>query len=350
MNRWKILIVEDDPYMHEVTALSLKRFEYRGSRMEFLNASSAAEAKEQLNQHDDIAVILLDVVMENDDTGLRLAHYIRHELGNDVVQIILRTGQPGSAPESEVILKYEINDYQEKSELTVQKLKTSIITALRAYENMQKLRQQNGELQQLYKNLEEAQHEIYYVLGEIAESRSEESGNHVKRVGEIVEFLAEKAGVAEEDLTYLKMASMLHDIGKLTVPEHILNKPGKLTEEEFSIMKTHSASGHSLLRNSRKELLRLASVIAQEHHENYDGSGYPNGLKGDQITLISRIVAIADVYDALGTKRVYKEAWTNEAINKFMQEQTGKKFDPELMTIFFDHIDTLNKIRERHPD
>lgn len=350
MNKWKLLIVEDDMDMHEVTKLTLKRFEYMGQRLEFLNAMSAEEAKVILSEEEDIAVILLDVVMETDHAGLELVRYIREDLDDHRVQIILRTGQPGQAPEGDVILKYEINDYQEKSELTNQKLKTSIITALRSYNTMLQLEAQKNELTRLNFELEEAQEEVFYILGEIAESRTPTSGNHVKRVGAIVEFLCQRAGVLDEDIPHIKSASMLHDIGKLAIPEAVLNKPGKLDAHEFDIMKSHSVAGYKMLRNSTKDQLRIASVIAKEHHENYDGSGYPDGLSGEDITLISRIVSIADVFDALGTKRVYKDAWSYEDITQYMMEQTGTKFDPKLMTIFDEHIDELIAIREKYPD
>ncbi len=350
MSKWKILIVEDDMDMHEVTKLTLKRFDYLGKKLEFISAFSAKEANEVLLVETDIAVVLLDVVMESDHAGLSVVKFIREELGNHNIQIILRTGQPGQAPEGDVIRRYEINDYQEKSELTNQKLKTSVITALRTYNTLIKVQEQKNELSKLNRELEESQEEVFYILGEIAESRTPTSGNHVKRVSEIVEFLAIKAGVHDEDIKHIKRASMLHDIGKLAIPELVLNKPGKLDTGEFDVMKTHSDAGYKMLRNSSKDQLRIASIIAREHHENYDGSGYPDGLKGEEITLISRIVSIADVFDALGTKRVYKEAWDYKDIVAYMKEQTGTKFDPGLMKIFSDSIDDIIGICKRYPD
>lgn len=350
MNEWKILIVEDDMDMHDVTKLTLKRFEYSGRKLSFLQATTAKEAKQIMKEHSDIAVILLDVVMESDHAGLDFARFVRKDLKNKIVQIILRTGQPGQAPEEHVIFEYDINDYQEKSELTSQKLKTSIVTALRSYEALSTVSHQNEKLKYLYEELEESQNEIFYTLGEIAESRTADMGNHVKRVGEIAAVIADKYGLDSNEIKHLKLAATMHDLGKLVIPEAILNKPGKLTIEEFEVMKSHASLGSDMLSSSNKEILQIASIIAKEHHENYDGTGYPRGLKEDEITLLSRIVSIADVYDALGNTRVYKRPWSQEKILGYMEEENGKKFDPKLMEIFFKYIDELQKIRHKYPD
>jgi response regulator RpfG family c-di-GMP phosphodiesterase len=350
LDKWKVLIVEDDIDMHEVTKLSLKRFEYGGRRLEFHHAMSAEEGKDIMAKHDDMAVVLLDVVMESDHAGLDFVHYVRRDLKNDMVQIILRTGQPGYAPENKVIFEYDINDYQEKSELTSQKLKTSIVTALRSYQALHKIAHQNDELKDLYRQLETTQNDIFYTLGEIAESRTSDMGNHVKRVGEIAGIIASEYGISKDDVAHLKLAATMHDIGKLAIPEHILNKPGKLSPEEFDVMKRHADFGHDMLNASNREILQLAAIIAGGHHENFDGTGYPKGLVGEAINVYCRIVSIADVFDALGNKRVYKGAWEHEDIITYIMNEKGKKFDPKLIDCFMNRLDDIVQIREMYPD
>lgn len=490
--KWKIMIIDDDHEVHTITKLVLSDFAYNNLAVEFIDAYSAKEAKELIKKHNDIAIILLDVVMEEEDSGLKLVHYIRNDLNNNEVRIILRTGQPGQAPEKNVIVDYDINDYKEKTELTAQKLFTTVVASLRAYEsihitNVNKkglekvleassylfevqsisklsgivLEQINsmlsfyknipvtqqssfiafrnqesfyitaasgnysskinfdikevipeslfsainngikekklfnidnniilhfksiidleyilffegaGELSDLEKNLleifsnnisnafentslnlklQDAQKEIIYTLGEISEVRSKETGNHVKRVAEFTKLLTLKYGLSESEAETISLASAMHDIGKLGIPSSILNKPGKLTEEEFEIIKTHSAIGYDMLKNSSNEIIRTASIIAFEHHEKYNGSGYPQGLKGKEINLYGRITAIADVFDALGSVRVYKPAWELDKILEYFKAQRGEHFDPELTDLFLKNIDEFLSIRDSFKD
>lgn len=341
--KWKVLIVDDEKDVHDVTILALKRLEFESCGLEFFSAFSAAEGRELLEQHPDIAVVLLDVVMEDESAGLSLVRQIRNELGNDSVRIILRTGHPGQAPEESVTLEYDINDYREKTELTARSLRTVLITALRSYRAISMIKSLNEEI-------DETQKELIYALGEIAENRSVEAGHHVRRVGEISAMLGEKCGMPQEEVDSLRMAASMHDLGKLAINDSILNKPGRLTEEEFETMKTHSELGHEILCRSERPLLKMSAVVARQHHENFDGTGYPQGLSGEEISLYSRIVALADVFDALGTKRVYKEAWAREKILECIMGERGKKFDPQLVDLFFQNIDEIYQIQERYID
>ena len=142
----------------------------------------------------------------------------------------------------------------------------------------------------------------------------------------------------------------MHDIGKIAIPDAILNKPGKLTNEEFEIIKTHTQKGHDMLGISNRPLFKVASQIALTHHEKYDGTGYPNSLKGEDIPIFGRITALADVFDAIGSDRCYKKAWEMEKVLEFIKEQRGKHFDPKLVDIFFDNLDDILKIKEEHQD
>ena len=194
------------------------------------------------------------------------------------------------------------------------------------------------------------QKEIIYTMGEIAETRSKETGNHVKRVAEYSKILALKLGLSLEEAEMLKLASPMHDIGKVGIPDEILNKPGKLTPEEFEIMKTHAQMGYDMLKHSNKPILQAASIVSKEHHEKYNGKGYPRGLKGEDIHIFARITAVADVFDALGSDRVYKKAWEDEKIFELFNSEKGEHFDPKVITAFFDSLDEIKIIRERFKD
>lgn len=142
----------------------------------------------------------------------------------------------------------------------------------------------------------------------------------------------------------------MHDIGKVGIPDNILNKPRKLTYEEFEIMKTHAKLGFEMLRHSKKPILQAAAIVSREHHEKYDGTGYPRGLKDKDIHIFARITAVADVFDALGSHRVYKKAWNDEKIFKLFKEEKGKHFDPVIIELFFENISEINKIRDIFKD
>ena len=202
----------------------------------------------------------------------------------------------------------------------------------------------------LAKEIEDTQKEIVFTMGAIGESRSKETGNHVKRVAEYSKILALGMGMSEREANLLKEASPMHDIGKVAIPDSILNKPGLLTEDERKIMNTHAELGYEMLKHSRRELLQAAAIVAYEHHEKWDGSGYPRGLRGEEIHIYGRITAVADVFDALGSDRVYKKAWDDEQIFEFFKEEKGRHFDPKLVDLFFENIDAILEVRKRFAD
>lgn len=491
-NHWKVLIVDDDSDVHEITKMALGGFEFQGEPLQFISAYSADEARQLLAEHPDTAVMLLDVVMETDDAGLQLVRYIRQTLNNPFIRIILRTGQPGQAPEKQVVLEYDINDYKEKTELTSKKLYTCIYTALSSYraltgldsnrrglvkvieasariyeqKNIDKFIQgvleqvvallfidreavlirnygitsypSNGEqvimaaigedrkhigqdprevlpaevnerIQQvlraqqdvlddfsftgyvmtrtgveavihvssatalkapdhellelffrnitvglenlnLWKDVEETQTEIVYLLGDVVETRSNETGNHVRRVAEIARQLAMMHGMAEDEATVVHAAAPLHDVGKIGIPDAILNKNGKLTDSEWETMKTHTDIGGRILSGSKRPVMQAAAIIAKQHHENWDGSGYPSSLTGEGIHIYARLVAIADVMDALCSERCYKSGWTMDRAMDFLLEQSGIKFDPALIELVTANRETFEAIRARYPE
>lgn len=485
---WKVLIADDEPSIHEVTTLALKEIIFKDKPIEFLHAYSGAQTIEILKQHPDIALLLLDVVMESDDSGLIAVDAIRNQLNNQAIRIILRTGQPGHAPELDVIQKYDINDYKEKTELTAKKLFTTVYTALRCYNDIVRLEQNRKGLEKIinatsdifrlqsmeqlvsgvlmqvmsiigtqddafyghaahfshpqpasddandmqiisgtgryefmlnqpinqvlsadvvrdinlafkekrnvftdkscivylknnslvyidgykkltklehslldifsanvtvaFENIElndeilETQKEVILTLGSTTEFRSNETGNHIARVSEMSKKLAILAGLSDEEAELLLMASPMHDVGKIGIPDNILLKPEKLTDDEFEIMKTHTTIGYDLLKHSSRPVFKAAATIAHQHQEKWDGSGYPQGLSGSDIHIFGRITCIVDVFDALSSSRCYKEAWLAEDIKEYFNSQKGKHFDPQLVETFTNHFESFVEFRQ----
>lgn len=202
----------------------------------------------------------------------------------------------------------------------------------------------------LSNEIEATQKEVVFTMGSVAESRSKETGNHVKRVAGYSKILALAYGLDEKEAELLKQASPMHDIGKIAIPDAILNKPGRFDPEERTIMETHAELGYHMIKNSERPLLKAASIVAYEHHEKWNGKGYPRGTKGKDIHIYGRITALADVFDALGSDRVYKKAWNDEKIFNLFKEERGEHFDPDLIDIFFEHLDKFLEIREKYKD
>lgn len=503
---WKIIVADDDDAVHGISKMVLRDFRFEGRYLHLLSAHSAEATCKLVAEHPDAAILLLDVVMETDNAGLEVVRHVREVLRNPFIRIILRTGQPGQAPESWVVVNYDINDYKEKTELTAQKLVTTVIAALRAYRDIQTIEhsrrgleqiidasrnlfeQQSlaqfsrGVLQQLTAllhlgpdsvqlksagfaagreadslpgELDEAEHgaedfqilagtgvyersggrpmaeavsgavvrrlmqaraqhetlidnndfvgyfrssnlsenlvymhtrrllsgldadllqlfagnvgiafdnlhlndeltntqlELVHMLCEAIEARSSDSSRHVARVGEFAGRLGGLLGLPERECQLLRQAAPMHDLGKIAIPDAILCHPGPLEDAQFEIVKTHTTVGHRLLERSRRASLRAAALIAQQHHEHWDGGGYPEGRRGEQIHLYGRIVAMADTFDALATRRVHKAAWPIERVLGYLLEQSGLRFDPRLVALVLEHQQRFIAILAECPD
>ncbi len=490
---WRVLIVDDEPDVHEVTNMVFKRFQLDGRPLEILHAYTGTQARNFLQEHDDIALVLLDVVMETERSGLDFVRWCREELGNRFVRIVLRTGQPGQAPEQQVIVDYDINDYREKTELDRKRFFTVMITALRGYRDIMAVEQARqvqlryrkglervleatnslfeqrrlsdfagGLLQQIMailrlsekgvlvqargvsgvhsgqefemlasypesdaaspmaKELTDAltralaarasgldgdifvgyypsrtskvtllalkgaghiddfdmqllqvfssgiaiafdnillnqevldtQGELIHRMGDAVESRSDEAGFHVKRMAELCHVLGEAYGLSAEDADILRRAAPMHDIGKIATPDSVLLKKGPLTPEEWVVMKKHPALGHSILDGSKRPVIAAAATIAHQHHEKIDGSGYPRGLIGDEIHIYARIIAVADVFDALSHVRCYKPAWPIPEVVKYLQEAGGTHLDPHIVQLLVDNLDKALAINAAYPE
>ena len=301
-----------------------------------------AEAKELLQTGYHFALALIDVVMETDTAGLDLVYWMRNEAKIKDTRIILRTGQPGMAPEKDVIMKYEINDYKEKSELTSSKLYSAVISSLRAYEDI-------ISINDLVSDLSKSRLATLKAMAVMCESRDEYLGDHIDRVSTMSVAIARQLKYSGEDISdhYIELlgpAATQHDNGKISIPDEILNAPRRLNEKEFKIIEGHAISGAELLQNAinaagHDQLLEMAQEIALTHHEKWDGSGYPSKLFGIGIPLCGRIVAIADVYDALRARRCYKDPMSPAKARHIIREESGKHFDPKIVDAFFAIVD-----------
>ena len=194
------------------------------------------------------------------------------------------------------------------------------------------------------------QEEVILSLAEITENKSEQTGQHIKRVSEYARIMAQQMGLDEDAVENLRLASTMHDLGKLLIPSEILDKPGRLTDAEFAEIKKHPGFGEHLLHGVEGDTMSLARTIALEHHERVDGRGYPNGEKAGEISLEGRIVAVADVYDALTSRRSYKEAWDTRRAYDEIVKGSGTQFDPKVVDAFKAAYDEIEATRQKYAD
>ena len=225
-----------------------------------------------------------------------------------------------------------------------------IYNSKKNYKTQKKINAQNKKIWGLNEELFKTQKEIIAALGQIIENRSKETANHTIRVAKISRLLGELIGFDEEEANAIEIASPLHDVGKIAIPDNVLEKTGKLEKEEFEIIKTHSKVGYSILKESNIPVLKIAANIAHEHHERWDGNGYPRGISEDKISIYARITTAADIFDALLSRRVYKEPWTIEQVLQFFKDEKGKIFDPKITDIFLENIDKIIAIRKEFED
>ncbi|NDV27788.1 HD domain-containing phosphohydrolase [Desulfovibrio sp. JC010] len=249
----------------------------------------------------------------------------------------------GRALERAMLIK-ENRSYKEHLEAKVEKRTEDLRNEIKVR------REAQDALMAIQDEVIETQKEVILTLGEVVETRSNETANHVRRVAELAYILARRYGLSEEESDLLRLASPMHDVGKIGIPDTVLNKPGKLTPEEFELIKTHTTIGHEILKHSERPIMKAAAIVAYEHHEWWNGNGYPCGLAGEDIHIYGRIIGIVDVFDALGSERVYKKAWPIEKIKEYFEESKGKQFDPHLTDLFFENVDEILQLRRTFPD
>jgi HD-GYP domain-containing protein (c-di-GMP phosphodiesterase class II) len=242
----------------------------------------------------------------------------------------------------QAINKQGKNEWGEAAVFSIQDLERLSLTAVYSAKTV--------ESAMLNMELEATQREIIHILGEVSEYRSQETGDHIQRVAEISFMLAKFLGLPEDEVEQIRLASPMHDLGKVGIPDAILNKPGRFTDDEYAIMKTHSEIGYTMLRNSKRKLLRFAAEIARSHHERWDGKGYPAGIKGEEIPLAGRICSVADVLDALSSPRCYKQPWPEEKVREEFLKQRGAQFQPELVDVLMAHWDEVYSLYRRNSE
>ncbi len=321
----RILIVDDEPANLKVMREVLGN-QYR---MSFAKSGAAALA---LLEKEQPKLILLDIMMP-DMNGFEVCEILKSTPALSHIPIIFVTAL---GDESDEFKGFELGavDYITKP------ISPAIVRArVKTHLSLVQAEQ-----------LKQAHVDLVHRLGRAAEYKDTDTGEHIARMSQYSKLLALEFGMGEQQAELLRQAAPMHDVGKIGIPDAILLKPGRLTPDEFDHMKQHAAIGAQILANSSSPLLQLAHKLAIEHHEKWDGSGYPNGLKGEQISVEGRIVAIADVFDALTSKRPYKEAWGVEEALENMQAQAGKHFDPHLINLFVNKLDAIIAIKSAHQE
>lgn len=347
------ILVADDSKMNRMIAGGI--LEKAGYEVAF--AEDGVEAIEALKK-DKIDAVLMDIQMPNMD-GFEATRAVKKDEALKHIPIIIVT----AISDKEALksaLAIGATDYVTKpfdaEELT---LRIKNVVQIKRFNDFladqnklleSKVKERTKELEELFAVVKSTEIEVIKLLGSVSEYRDMETGNHILRVGYISEFLARKAGLSNEECEMILYASMMHDIGKVGISDTILLKPGKLTGEEFEIMKTHSSMGKDMLSSSDMPLLKASAEIALTHHEKWDGSGYPSGLKGENIPLFGRIVAIADVFDALKSERPYKKAFDDDKVKEIFAKDSGKHFDPALTEIFLRDYDEVLAITSKFKD
>lgn len=288
-----------------------------------------------------IDMILIDYMMPNLN-GLEFIEEYRKKIKN--VPIIMITAAGDDENIHKKAFELGANDFLSKPVNSVI-FKARVINLLTNYQNQILLEDRakllEKEVEKATQNLLKREHETLTILGKTAEYKDPETASHVARVAYYSKLLAKGYGLSEKEQDILFYAAPFHDLGKIGIEDKILLKPAKLTPEEFETMKNHAKIGYEILKNSQSEYLQAGAIIALTHHEKVNGSGYPNGLKDDDIHIFGRIVAIADVFDALTSFRPYKQAWSFEDAVKYLQEKSGKEFDTKLVEIFINNLDEV---------
>lgn len=347
-----VLLVDDDNFNLMIMQGMLEE-----TNATILTARNGEEALQQLEANPQLDIMLLDLQMPVMD-GFQVLQLVRQNTRLHTLPVIVVT-----ADQQEVtrVLGMGANDFLPKpfnpDEMRM-RVKNHVRT--KRYQDLinnmnavleQKVAEKTVALREALALSQEAEYEICLRLGRASEFRDMETGMHTRRISEMSKELALLAGLSERDAEVLRLASPLHDVGKIGIPDRILLKPGKLDDTEMQIMKLHTTIGGRILsEGDRFSSLSAGQIVALQHHEKWDGSGYPAGLKGEDIHIFARIVMVADVFDALASDRPYKKAFPLDKIIGIMEDGCGQFFDPRLLQLFFDNLPQFVAIRERLQD
>jgi putative two-component system response regulator len=340
-----ILVVDDDPGVQGMMRRILMRSGYN-----VLSAEGGQAALEKIaGQLPDL--IVLDLSMPGID-GFEVATHLKSKPETQKIPILLITGLDTSKNHVKA-LDIGVNDFLSKTAQPEE-----ILARIRSH---LKIKQLNDELSDYRESLEQmvalrtlqlkdASFEVIWRLTAASEYRDNETGAHIKRMSHYSAAIARKMGLAKKTVETVLYGAPMHDIGKIGIPDRILLKPGKLNDDEWEIMKQHPVIGANILKGSKIGFVRMGATIAKTHHEKWDGSGYPRGLKAKQIPLAGRIVALADVFDALTSERPYKKAFSIEKAYEIIEQGRGRHFDPAVVAAFFSIQDEILELKERYQD
>ena len=320
-----ILIVDDEPTNLRV----LKQILHKDYRLVFAKGGNEAIRLAHSKKPD---LILLDIMMP-DITGLEVCKQLKSDTATSSIPIIFVTALNDHTDEAQGLEIGAVDYITKPVSAPVVKARVATHLSLVKADELKRTRLQ-----------------IIQRLGHASEYKDNETGMHVMRMSHYSKIIALAYGYNEQQADNLLHAAPMHDLGKIGIPDNIMLKPGKLTEAEFEIMKTHPIIGANILGDDDSELITLAKTVALTHHEKWDGTGYPKGLAGEDIPISGRIVAIADVFDALTSIRPYKQAWTVEQAMAFIREQSGLHFDPELVILFEQELEAILTIKNRWKD
>ena len=326
-----ILVVDDDPSILNLFRRAMNLAGYQCS-----SAHNGHQALEILNQTP-VDLLITDINMPGMD-GIELADRVLSRFSADVIVI---TGQ-ARAYQYDDMINIGASDFVEKP-FSIQEIILRVKRVLRERQLREAEKNSHEELKQAYID-------SIHRLVMASEFKDEDTGDHIIRIGEYAAFIARCLGQDDQFIETIEYAAPMHDVGKIGIPDNILLKPGKLTPEEFDIIKRHTLIGAKLLSNSKSRILQMAEEIALTHHEKYNGKGYPNGLCGTDIPLSGRIVAIADTFDALTSKRPYKEPYPPEMVMDIIRRERGEHFDPGITDLFLDKFDAFMAIRGQFGD
>lgn len=309
-----------------------------------IKAANHGELALKILDRFEIDLILLDIMMPEMD-GYAVCQKIKDNPKLSHIPIIFLTAMDSHEDEQRGFDLGAVDFISKPFSAAILKARVASQLKLASYtkELAQKVKERT-------KDLAQSRMEVIERLALAAEYRDNETGNHVIRVGEYCRCIAHSIGLPDAECDLLAITAPLHDIGKIAIPDNILLKPGRLTDTEFHIMKSHTEAGAKLLEGSHSELLKAASTIALSHHEKWDGTGYPNQLNGIDIPLYGRIVALCDVYDALSSVRPYKAAWAKEDVEQYINELSGQHFDPTLVEHFNNVSEQFYAILKNYQD